>query len=231
MSIDIDAKVEEMKSPATFDVRAALNNQTYATDKVRVYVNAAVMHTANIKADEVAKLRREAEFLEASHGGITTPEEATAKEEEADALEAEVADLIKSVQDSALDFHLRGLPPKQIQLIDKKWRKEIKFPVRSNYENTPEGQEEFEMETWERNKDRNEMINHDAIANCIFKVVRASDGAESTSVWKAEDVKNLFETVLETEYEKLRLLYQDLTFAHTIFDRAIVEDADFLSKP
>lgn len=231
MSIDIEAKVEEMKSPATFDVREALNGQTYATDSVRVYINAAVTHTANLKSEQAAKLLAEADFLAEAHGGITTPVEADQKREEAAALEAEVAELFAQVKASAMDFHLRGLTPKQVELIDKKWRKNIKFPSRSNFEQTPEGQEEFELATFESNQERNNAINQDAIANCIFKVVRVGDGAESTQVWKKEDVESLFETLLAVEYDKLRVLYQDLTFAHTIFDQLVAQDADFLSKP
>lgn len=230
MSIEaIQDKVEELKAPETFDVRAALSGQTYPTDKVKVYVKAAVMHEANVLSDEVAKLRYEAERLN-DNGGITPSEGYAEKVAEAEAAEAKVAELIAEVQSSALIFHLRGLAKKQIELIDKKWRKAIKFPSRNNYGSDADGQEEYEMEVFERNKTRNESINHDAIASCIFKVENAK-GQVSTQVWKHDDVENLFDTLLETEYEKLRLGYQDLTFAHTLFNKAIEEDADFLSKP
>ena len=239
--MDIEAKVAEMKSPETFDVRSALNGTTYATENVTVYVNAAVMHEANKEAERAADLHREAYALEAAahklsageNGGIVDSEgyeekaaEAETKKSEAEAAEARVAELLTTVRDSALTFTLKGLPPKQVQLIDKKWRKAIKPPARKNYSDDAEGQEEYELETFERNKDRNESVNHDCIANSILKVTNGQ-GAVDSSAWKVEDVQNLFETLMETEYEKLRVTFQDLSFAHTLFERAIVEDADF----
>lgn len=240
----IEETVAELKSPEKFDARKALTGASYPTEEVKVYVDAALMHEANKLSDEAAKLQEEAASLKAqadrmeagTNGGIVPDEGweevaalAEAKQEEAAEAEAAVAALIEQVRDSGLIFKMKGLAPKQVQLIDKKWRRAIKFPARSNYENTPEGQEEFELETFERNMERNQKINHDAIANSILSVTNGK-GEVDGSAWKTEDVEELFETLLETEYEKLRLGYQDLTFAHTMFNKAIVEDTDFLSK-
>lgn len=239
-----ERKAEELKAPETFDARKALTGATYPTEEITVFRDAALMHQANKLAEEVAKLEDEAHRAEQTaktksaeeNGGITDDpdyleylEYAKAKREEATAAEESVAALIQKVRDSAMTFLLKGLAPKQIALIDKKWRREIKFPARKNYEQTPEGQEEYELEVFERNKDRNEAINHDAIACSILSVTNGK-GQVDKNAWKTEDVENLFETLLETEYEKLRLGYQELTFAHTIFNRAVVEDTDFLSR-
>lgn len=245
MSIEsAQAVAEDLKSPATFDVQKALTGQTYPTDKVTVFINAALAHTMNIEADEAAKLAFEASQLEAqaqamllADTGIGEPEgyaekvgEAAAKAQEAEAAEARVAKLIEQVKASALTFHLRGLAPKQVELIDKKCRKAIKPPARKNYGQDEDGQEEYELEVFERNRDRNQLVNHECIASAIVKVEN-SNGETDAKVWKAADVESLQDTILETEYEKLRLMMQDLSFAHTLFNRAVEQDADFLSKP
>lgn len=231
MSIEqIEAKVEELKAPETFDVRAALSGQTYPTQKVKVFVNAALAHEMNVLAEDAARLRWEADKLMKDYDGIAQPEGYVEKIEDAEAAEARVAELLAEVQRSAMTFTLRGLAPAQFRLIDKKWRKHIKPPVRKNYAPDADGEEEYELEIFERNMARNESVNHDCIASSIVKVENAA-GQADTSVWKHDDVKNLFDTLLETEYEKLRLAFQDMTFAHTLFNKAIEEDADFLSKP
>lgn len=243
MSIDAAAAAEELKSPATFDVQKALSGQTYPADKVVVRINAALAHTANLAAEEAARLTweseraaKQAEDMLQAEDSIGTPEgyddklaEAEAKKQEAGEAEAKVARFIEQVNSTALIFHLRGLAPKLVELIDKKCRKAIKPPARKNYAQDADGQEEYELETWERNRDRNQLVNHECIAASIVKVENMQ-GEVDTRVWKAEDVANLQATVLETEYEKLRLMMQDLSFAHTLFNRAVEQDADFLSK-
>lgn len=243
--MDIEAKVEELKSPEKFDARAAITGATYATDDFVIFRDAALMHEANKLADEAGKLDNEATTAEKLAKSKSAEENDTlgddpdyeefaaaakTKRAEAQAAEDKVAGLIEQVRGSAMTFKLKGLAPKQVSLIDKKWRRAIKPPARANYPQTPEGQEEYELEVFERNLDRNQKINHDAIACSILNVTNAA-GAEDSSAWTVDDVENLFETLLETEYEKLRIGYQNLTFAHTLFNKAVVEDADFLSKP
>lgn len=245
MSMDAAvAAAEELKSPATFDVQQALSGQTYPADKVVVRINAALAHTMNLEAEEAARLAWESEraFKQAqdmlqAESSIAEPEgydeklaEAEAKKQEASEAEAKVARLIEQVNSTALTFHMRGLAPKQVELIDKKCRKAIKPPARKNFAQDEDGQEEYELAVWERNRDRNQLVNHECIASSIVKVVNAK-GEVDSKVWKAEDVENLQAVILETEYEKLRLMMQDLSFAHTLFNRTIEQDADFLSKP
>jgi hypothetical protein len=245
MSMDAAvAAAEELKSPATFDVQQALSGQTYPSDKVVVRINAALAHAMNLEAEEAARLTWESEraFKQAqdmlqAESSIAEPEgydeklaEAEAKKQEAGEAEAKVARLIEQVNSTALTFHMRGLAPKQVELIDKKCRKAIKPPARKNFPQDEDGQEEYELAVWERNRDRNQLVNHECIASSIIKVVN-SKGEVDSKVWKAEDVENLQAVILETEYEKLRLMMQDLSFAHTLFNRAVEQDADFLSKP
>lgn len=242
--MSIDAAVEELKSPATFDVQQALSGQTYPADKVVVRINAALAHTMNLEAEEAARLAWESEraFKQAqdmlqAETSIGGPEgyddklaEAEAKKQEASEAEAKVARLIEQVNSTALIFHMRGLAPKQVELIDKKCRKAIKPPARKNYPQDADGEEEYELEVWERNRDRNQLVNHECIASAIVKVENPK-GEVDSKVWKAADVEALQDVILETEYEKLRLKMQDLSFAHTLFNRVIEQDADFLSKP
>lgn len=231
---------EGLKSPKTFDARAAVTDATYPTDSIDVYSDAALAHQLNLAANDAAKARYLAETIKASfvaNGHQTveqTPEDAPGFAEadaEATKLELELADLLGQLQKTVKTFHLRGLAPVQWKLIDKKWRKAIKPPARKNYPATEDGEEEFELATYERNLERNEGLNNDQIASAIIKVVRKHDGAEDTAVWTHEDVAVLNDTYLASEYDKLKNLMVQLTYANNLFQIAVQQDADFLSKP
>ena len=254
MSIEDDytkaeARVEELKAPATFNARAAVNGATYPKDSIDVYSDAELAHEVNIAANEAAKARFLAEtiknsFIEKQAGegagtveyapyegdGTEAPGYADA-DKEASVLEARVAELIPGLKASVLTFHIRGLAPAQWRLIDAKWRKEIKPPARKNFPQTPEGEEEFTLVPYERDRDRIAAIKNDQIASGIIKVVRKQDGAEDTAVWTQEDVAVLNDKYLQSEYDKLQNLVVQLTFANSLFQIAVEQDADFLSKP
>lgn len=234
------AIAEELKAPTTFNARAAITGATYPTDHIDVYSDAALAHELNLTANEAAKARYLAEAIKekfVASGNMTVednPDEAPGYAEadnEARELETRVAELVAKLQKSILTFHVRGLAPAQWRLIDAKWRKAIKPPARKNFPMTEEGEEEYDLATYERNKDRVAAINNDQIASAITKVVRKFDGAEDTSVWKVEDVAEIHDTYLESEYEKLKNLVVQLTFATNLFQIAVDQDADFLSKP
>lgn len=236
---------EELKSEKTFDARKAITGATYPEDSIEVYADAGLAHKLNIAANEAAKTRHYADTIyngalaEAKlHATIEDNPEEDAKltpgwaEAEAEAVEfeAEVADLMKGLKSSVLTFHLRGLAPKQWELIDKMARKEVKAPARKNFPQDEDGEEEFERVTHERNIDRNRWVNNALIAPAIVKVVNA-EGESDTGVWKVEDVANLKDAYMESEFDKLKNLMQQLTFANNIFQTAVQQDADFLSKP
>ena len=254
MSIEDDytkaeARVEELKAPATFDARSAVNGATYPKDSIDVYSDAELAHEVNIAAHEAAKARFLADTIknnfineQAGEGAGTVeyaPYEGDGTEAPgyADAaakaivLESNVAALLPALQDSVLTFHIRGLAPKQWRLIDSKWRKEIKPPARKNFPQTEEGEEEYNVITRERDIERMAGIKNDQIASGIFKVVRKHDGAVDTKVWKEADVAVLNDTYLPSEYDKLQNLVVQLTFANSLFQIAVEQDADFLSKP
>lgn len=253
MSIEAAAEIAEgLKSETTFDARKAVTGATYPTDSIDVYSDAALAHELNVAGLEAAKARFVAENIAAGwkkqqiekHAELATsiedepykgdgteaPDYAAAAAEAVE-LEGKVAEAIHKLRTCVLTFHLRGLAPKQWRLIDAKWRKEIKAPARKNFPNTPEGEEEFEVATHEKNVARNHAINNDLIASAIVKVVRKHDGATDTNVWKEEDVAHINDTYLESEYDKLKDLVNQLTWARNLFNIAVEQDADFLPKP
>lgn len=222
---------EEMLSPGTFNAMDAVKGVSYPTDSVRVYTQGALAHQMNELMHEAEQIRLEAKGYSAQVlqqvAGDPKMDELL---EEADAVDARVQEILKQVVDSALTFHIRGISPVQLRLIDKKWRKAIKPPARKNYDNTPEGEEEYELEILERNMERNNSVNNDVIACSIIKVVNGK-GQEDSSAWTVEQAANLHDALLESEWYKIKRLAEDLTGAHTLFNNTVTQDADFLSKP
>lgn len=253
MSNTIEERLDELKSPKTFNARAAVKKTTYPVDKVDVYADAEAAHEVNILANDAAKARYGAQLiwdkakahaLDVLGAGATAesedPEDEakaiadgnaqfTEADKEASALEAELAAALIPLRETMLTFHMRGLAPAQWRNIHKLARKEIKEPVRKNFEKGEDGDEEFQLVTLERNIDRNDWVNHTCIASAIIKVTN-QQGEEDTSVWTTEDVADLFDHYLESEYSKLKNLMEQLTFANNLFQVAVQEDVDFLPK-
>ena len=256
MSIDTAAAAkaaDELKSPSTFNARKALNQTTYPVDTVDVYADARAAHHINILANDATKLRYNAQLIwdkaradalqyltenqnaesddpqvEAEKLADTAPGFAAANREATEAEQA-LADAIPALRATMLTFHLRGLAPKQWRTIHKLGRLEIKEPVRKHFEKGEDGDEEFQAAIVERNITRNAWINNSCIASAIVKVTNA-EGEEDTGVWTVDDVDNVYDTYLESEYEKIKSLMETLTFANNIFQMAVQQDADFLPK-
>jgi hypothetical protein len=252
MSTSVEQHIEDLTSPKTFNARKAINGTTYPVDKVEVYADAEAAHAINILAADAAKARHLADTLyakayeralEIANGNATVesdPEaEAKAKAvaapgyvsaaSEATKLEAKLAAELAELDKTVLTFHLRGLAPKQWRLIHSLGRKEIKEPVRKHFEKGEDGDEDFQAEIVERNIARNAWINNSCIASAIIKVENR-DGEVDTSVWSVEDVADIYDTYLESEYEKLKSTMESLTFANNLFQVAVQQDADFLPK-
>lgn len=222
---------EEMLSKDTFNAMDAVKDVSYPTDSVRVYTQGALAHEMNELIHQAEQIRLEAKgYSAAVLKQMADDPKMDELLEEADALDARVQEILKQVVDSALTFHVRGISPVQLRLIDKKWRKAIKPPVRKNYEDTPEGEEEYELEILERNIERNNKVNSDVIACSIVKVVNGK-GQEDTKAWTVAKAEKLFDSLLESEWYKIKRLAEDLTGAHTLFNNTVTQDADFLSKP
>ena len=242
---DSKAIAEELKSPKTFNAKAAVNETTYPTDSVEVYADAKTAHRINILANDAAKLRYNADLIKAKFIS-EQPEAAGVEDEEytgdgteapgwaeadeaAKEVEQELADAIPALQATMLTFHLRGLAPELWRLIHKLGRKEIKEPVRKHFEKGEDGDEEFQAEIVERNIERAAWINNSCIASAIIKVTNAA-GEEDTEVWTVKDVAHVYGTYLESEYEKIKAMMETLTFANNLFQVAVQQDADFLLR-
>jgi hypothetical protein len=252
MSIDAAVEIaEELKSEKTFDARKAVTGATYPQGKIDVYSDAELAHELNVLAQDAAAARFLAETIasayakkqvdvQATNGSIedepytgdgTEAPDWERANQEAIGLESDVAKLVSKLRDSVLTFHVRGLAPAQWRLIDAKWRKGIKPPARKNFPQTEDGEEEYELAVHERNILRNAAINNDMIASAITKVVRKHDDATDTHTWTQEEVADINDFYLESEYNKVKSLVEQLTFANNLFNIAVEQDADFLSKP
>jgi hypothetical protein len=221
---------------------------TYPKDSIDVYSDAEVGHAVNIAAHEAAQARFLAETIKEafvkkqtasedqrnsityepySGDGTEAPGYAEA-DAEASRLEAAVVPLVHALKDSILTFHIRGLAPAQWRNIDAKWRKAIKPPARKNFPQTEEGEEEFNLATYERDLERITAIKNDQIASGVFKVVRKKDGAVDTHVWTVDEIADINDTYMTSEYDKLQNLVVQLTFANSLFNIAVEKDAAFL---
>lgn len=253
MSTSIEQHVEELKSPKTFNARAAVNQTTYPTDTVDVYSDAEAAHKINILANDAAQARYNAQLifdkcksnalakalenqtavsedpeLEATAVALADPTFAKADVEASD-LEQGLAAALPALRATMLTFHLRGLAPALWRLIHKSGRKEVKEPVRKHFEKGEDGDEAFQVELVERSIDRTNWINNSCIASAIIKVTNA-EGEEDNGVWSAEDVANVHDHYLESEYDKIKRTMESLTFANNLFQIVVEKDSDFLPK-
>lgn len=260
---DFEATLEEMTSPSTFDLKAALAKKTAPEDKVTVFLDGKTMHEANVLTDGVLDteselntyknarnaelaglLTKQLELSAESSGGITDdPEkevvdkqiikhrkdtaagvkkiETTLKKQE-----AEIERLLGVVKESALTFKLRGLAPKQSELIVAKWEREHKEPARGDYEN----ETDFLLAYNTAMRKRNRGIVIDQVRTSIVSVT-GSDLVEHAGGWKYEQGVELWDEIDDSERTKLNTMTGNLTFANTLYSRVATEDADFLAKP
>lgn len=259
---DFEATLEEMTSPSTFDLKAALAKKTAPEDKVTVFLDGRTMHEANLltegvldteselntyknmrSAELAGLLTQQLELSAESTGGITDdPEkdvvdkqvvkhrketaagikkiEASLKEQE-----AEIERLLGVVKESALTFKLRGLAPKQSELIVAKWERQYKEPARGDYENETDYMHAQNLTS----RNRNRAIVVDQVRTSIVSVT-GSDLVEHTGGWKYEQGVELWDELDDSERTKLNTMVGNLTFANALYSRVATEDADFLAK-
>lgn len=210
---------EELKNVETFDLNAALTGVTRPKDEITVYTDGERAHQLEEVLSAISVLSQEKATLPASGGIVGNPRAEEIDKEVAD-LEEVSALLIQELRDSALTFHLRGLPPKQTKLIVKSWDKKIK----------PESKNPSDEELAETNEIRMEKINAELIAKCAYKVVKGN-GAEYNGAVSIETVENLRDEINSGEYNRLVNLANSLSVGHGLFHNMIAADADFLSKP
>lgn len=213
-----DALVEDLKSPGKFDLRSALTKTSYPTDEVTIYLDGDATHERNLVLDMIEELQRKAEGLTAEKtGGITDDPEKETVDALIVNLEAREKELLAQVRASALKFTLRGVAPSQWRIVDKEARRKIKPLTKS------------EEDMLEASLERNEYVQVELLTKATVKITDAN-GNEDTSALKREDAQTLFDTLLESEWIKLKDAYENITFAHALFNNVVLQDADFLSK-
>lgn len=248
-----EAIAEDLKAPGKFNARNAITGNTYPVDSVDLYSDAEAAHKINVLANDAAKARYGAQAIHdrayaAALEQFTADQNAESEDPAIEAkaaadaslpykladaqavrLETKLAEALPALRETMLTFHLRGLAPAQWRTIHKLGRREVKEPVRKHFEKGEDGDEAFQAELVERSIERNNWINNSCIASAITKVENRN-GDVDTSVWSVEDVANLFDTYLESEYGKLKATMESLTFANNLFQVAVQEDIDFLQR-
>lgn len=257
---DFEATLEEMTSPSTFDLKAALAKKTAPEDKVTVFLDGKTMHEANILTDGVLDteselntyknlrngelaglLARQMELTAEAAGGITDDPEKEAvdkqilKHEKETAAgikkieaslkkqEAEIERLLGVVRESALTFKLRGLAPKQSEMIVAKWERFYKEPARGDYEN----ETDFLLDHNTAMKKRNRSIVVDQVRTSMVSVT-GSDLVEHTIGWTYAEGVEFWDEIDDSERTKLNSMVGNLAFANALYSRVATEDADFL---
>ena len=219
-----------LDKPQEFDARAFIRGASVAHDKVTVLTDGRAAWELARLEDELGKAEALVHSLSAgSNGSIADSEGHDEAEAEVAALKEQEAALVEAALASKMTFHLRGVGRKQVKLIDKKWRKAVKPPVRNHFPKGDDGDAEFEGAVTERNIELNDRINFDLVATSIYKVTDA-EGNEDTGAWTVEDVEALADNLYDSEWFKLLNLMKVLTFSESIFSAAVERDADFLSK-
>lgn len=220
-----------LPKPHEFDARAFIRGASVAHEDVTVFTDAATAwELAKVEA-ELAKAEELVESLSAgTNMGITHSEGHDEAEAEVEALKARELELTEKAIASKMTFSLRGLSRKQVALIDKKHRKAIKPAARKNYADDMDGEEEYNLADFERNRERNEQIAYDLVASSIYKVTD-SEGTEDTNVWSLDDAEALAANLYDSEWYRIYNKVQELTFSEHVFRATVERDADFLSKP
>lgn len=213
--------VEEMKSPGKFDLSKAINQVSYPTGKVSVFLDGAQAGRSHEIAGELLDLKHLAATQSAgSNGGIVDDPEMDDTLAQIAVLEAEQAEVIDSILSSKLTFHMRGVAPAVWRSVDKNARASADFKPKDKT-NTEEVQE-LSMQ-------RNDWVNAKIIAHSIVSIENA-DGDVDDSAVSIETVNALHDALLQVEWDKIKDKMEELTFAANLFAQATEQDADFLPQ-
>lgn len=210
--------VEDLKSVEKFDLRSALGKTSYPTEDVTVYLDGHKAHDLNVVLDEISELEGKSLTMTAAvTGGITDDPEKEEVDAQIEDLKQREQELIQEIRDSALTFTIRGVAPSQWRILDKEARRKIKAASKS------------EEDEYEAQLERNEYVNVGLLSLGTVKVTNAK-GQSDTGALSRDDAQHLWDTVLESEVYKIKNAVENLTFAHTLFQNVVLQDADFLSK-
>ena len=228
MTEALDLAKELHDNPEGFDAKAHLQGASHARETVTIYTDAEAGWRIAQLEDLIAKAKARAERANEDDTGITgSPEYDEAMAEVAD-LEEQMEKAVEKALASKMVFTVRGVPFKQLELIDKQGRRRVRPPARKNYPQGEDGEEEYDLEVLERNIERNNWVNYEMIAKSIVKVVDAQ-GREDTSAWTWEHVENLRANVYESEFWRIKQTVETVTNAQRLFSGVIERDPDFLS--
>lgn len=216
---EVAAVVEEMKADETFDLVEALNEVTYPTGEVKVYLDAAGAEELNEVLAEIATLGREAlKYSAEAQGSMTDAPEKEAIDAQIEELQEREKELIDSVSGSALTFHMRGVAPELWRILVKEVRRKNKAASNAT-----------EEEREEANEVMLEKLDNELVSKAIIRVTNAK-GATDERAFKVETVEKLRGKLLQTEWERVLDKANTLTFANAVFHNVKAADADFLSQ-
>lgn len=177
----------------TFNVLDAAKGRGYPTDTVTLYT--------------AFDAEYEAQKIEAQLAELDGKGKAAAVLKKRNELQSSLDACLKQIKDSALTFHLRGVPPSVPETIYKEADAHL-----ANEENTEVTDQDS----------RNRFSNDAVIAAHIVKAVNV-DGAEDTD-WSREKVAALHDVLPESELLKLLEKVSALSFQAAAFDQVVGPD-------
>jgi len=195
---DVDALVEQ--ATESFDLMEYVSERTTApTDSVAVYLDYETAY-------EMDRLRKEWDLGEKGPRGIADEDENTLVER--------LKELQEKVKGNTLTIHMRAVNGPERGVIGKRVQKDIKV----NKNMSDEEKQEAALK-------REDRVLVEWLAAAITKIVRP-DGAAVTDVGVGE-VDFLQSTLYDAEWDKLVVLFNNLSFARELADRVV--DAGFPS--
>lgn len=216
----VEQLVDEMKSPAKFNFADAINQVSFPTGSVDIFLNGAKAGELFEVSAEIADLEKDSwKHRAGNNGGIVDDDEAEEYDKHIAVLTAQQEVLIKEIRASKMTFHMRGVTPAVVSAIDMKARATHKIPKTGTEEDVVEAQ-----------ITRNNWVNEALVSHAITKIVNAA-GDEDTSAFTVEAATQLRDVLYASEWEKLKTKMEELSFATNLFAKASEQDADFLPQP
>lgn len=197
---EIQGIVTEMRNEKPFSALDAIRQVKYPTGKTRVYLDGELA----ARLEELHVDRR----LEEAEGGLASAE--------LNEILAEIEKVEAEIRSSALTFHMRGVPPKVKRIIAKEGARQFKIEKSDD-----------ELAANDKLAKQNEYITYELIRHSIVKVEDAN-GNIDTHGWTADEIQQLDEVMIESEFSKIDSLCAKLSSAAHLFNESL--DADFLSN-
>lgn len=216
MSTDIAKEVvETLTKKETFNLKDFVTSKVqFPTKEVKVSLDYALGMEAQELAEEIATLDAVREGLQKGSQSITGVETPELDAEIVEKTE-ELVELIERYDAGSLTFVLRGVAPKLWRVIDRKYRNEFRPEKGATDE---EKQELFIQQSAK--------VDIDSVRNSIVSII-TPDGRVMEGSPSYEDVESIFDNAPQHEWNSLKELAENLTFANHAFAQ-VASDADFL---